>query len=75
MRCARSGSLGRHVLGDPDWAGRRTCDCGKVRRLPPGTHALPERLPTLTDDDVWLISVDTWLADAGWALPEEIPRP
>lgn len=40
-RCGAPGSLGRHVLGAPDWAGRQVCDCRAVRRLPAGTHGLP----------------------------------
>lgn len=44
-RCCAPDSQGRHVLGAVDWAGRQACDCGAVRRYPPGTRALPERSP------------------------------
>lgn len=39
--CGAPGSLGRHVLAEPDWAGRQVCGCGAVRRYPPGSHAQP----------------------------------
>lgn len=46
-RCCAPGSLGRHVLGEPDWAGRQICDCGIWRSFPPGTFGLPAGDPEL----------------------------
>lgn len=75
-RCCAPGAMGRHVLGAPDWAGRRACDCGAVHHLPPGSHGLPDRDPLLGFLERLyaepVISVEDFAASLGIPLPESV---
>lgn len=76
-RCGAPGSLGRHVLGDPDWCGRRACACGAVRVLPAGTHHLPDRSPLLGFLErlyaIPVVTLEDFATELGIPLPEETP--
>ena len=50
--CVAPGSLGKHPVGAPDWAGRAACPCGLVRVYPQGSHGLPAELPVERDRQV-----------------------